>query len=576
MKTFRIITAFALSAMLAASCAYEYPMPEIQTDPELEAAGLQRFPTISIYDEQVIDLSVKRTFGVSKDLSFPLTVNEDILNEYNAVYGTAYKLMDASLFTVPENVVFEPNTQKTNVPVKVRVKELIAKVGAANAADYAIPLSFGQGETDMADAGSMGQVIVMLKIDQPTVDVVDDSYELFFVSISKAKQSVTLNATANFTTLAASKVSYKVDESKVAEYNAANGTSYKVLDSKYYTIKPSAFDAEAMTLATDVEFDCASIGGNDSFLIPLVFDQKEGYTVNQAEPLYVVVQMTDFKVWVVKENKYDVIRPQSGHGELEVRINAPIEQDLEINLVYNTASMIYYFASVGMELPTMDPSLLSSEKAVIPAGSQSCMVPYSLDLSAMEWDAGGAQWACLEVDKSSLPEGSTVDGLPAWFSAERTRRGDYTVTALDEGEFKNGPFRKEGQGYSFNNTYRTMAGKIWLVSENPKQAAGSIKTVHGQKYAVNYADKWSDGWLYFDVADEEIEGKPGCHALIHMQDRGCWWNPELNDGEGGWEGAGDWITYNSSYFDENNGSFYFDFVQDNANTAYEMGFIYTR
>lgn len=578
MKTFRIVFALALSALMVASCAYEYPMPKIKTNPKMALSGLQKFHTISIYDEQEIPITVNRTYGVSKELSLPLVINEDILNEYNTVYGTSLKMMEPSLYTLPESVTFGKNTQSADAVLKVRVKDLIAKVGAADAEEYVIPLQFGaeDGAAEIEDAGAMGSIIVALNISDPTIKVIQSENKLSFVSISKAKQSVTLLAEANFNTLDEDKVSFKVDESRIAEYNTANGTEYKALDSGYYDIKRPSFDGSSNTLSVNVEFDCASIGGNDSFLVPLVLEQSQNYVIEQSEPLYVIVSMTDFKVWIVKESDYQVIQPLSGKGELEVQINAPIDEDLTVRLKYDSASLMTYFASIGTMLDSMDASMIEVGDAVIPAGSQSCRIEYSFDLSSMGWDTGNEQMACLEIDSSLLPEGTKIDGKPAWFSAERSRRGDYTVTPLDSGEFTNGPFRNDGETVMYNNTWRMMVGRIWLVSENPKQAASSISKTHGQKYAVCYSDKWTDGWLYFDVSGTEVAGKPGCYALVNMQDRGCWWNPEANDGNGNWEGDGDWVTYNSSYFDATNGSFYFDFVIDNGNTPYEMGFIFTR
>lgn len=563
MKTIYTIAAFAAALMLAAGCAYEYPMPEILPDPELSVTGLQRYPTISIYDEQDITLTVNRTFGVSKAMSIPLVLDEAILDEYNTVYSTDIKLMDSQFYTLPESVEFGEHSKTAKAVVKVKVKDLIAAVGTDGAANCAIPIRFGESDTKFEDAGTMGKMMAMLKIDNPKVNVDVEDYNLYFVSISKAKQTISLSAQANFSTLKADKVTFSADASKVEEYNAAHGTSYSLLDSKYYSVKPAVFDEQAGLLSTDIEFDCASIGGTDTYILPLTFSQNEGYEVAQGAPIYVVVQMTDFKVWVVEGG--NVLNSLSGSGEVEVRINAPIEQDLSVKLFYDPESIEMYNAMTGIEHATMAVQTVSAPEVVIPAGSQSCKVAYKLDLSDMPWDEGVARMSCLEVDPATMPEGTIIDGKPVYFSAERSRRGEFAVIELEEGAFKDGPFQDESS-YAYNNGYRFMVGKIWLTSENPP-ANRFCSYAQGQKYTVQYSDKWSDGWLFFDVSDEQMPDKPGCYPLINLQDRTGMAETHNNSDD---------VTYNCSYFNENSGAFYFDFVIDNHSTAYEMGFVFTR
>ena len=72
----------------------------------------------------------------------------------------------------------------------------------------------------------------------------------------------------------------------------------------------------------------------------------------------------------------------------------------------------------------------------------------------------------------------------------------------------------------------------------------------GQKYYAQYK-KYAGQDIYFDIDTKEIDGKPGCYALINMIDR---------------EGAYDKLTNNNSYYDSVNDVIYIDFVTEASNS----------
>ncbi len=101
---------------------------------------------------------------------------------------------------------------------------------------------------------------------------------------------------------------------------------------------------------------------------------------------------------------------------------------------------------------------------------------------------------------------------------------------------------------STNAMYNTAhSGKpaftfIKLASENNKKPAD------GQKYYAQY--KRFDGQdIYFDIDSKEIDGKPGCYAIINLIDR---------------EAGIDKVTNNNSYYDSNEDIIYIDFVTESS------------
>mgnify|MGYP001050028672 CR=1 FL=1 len=57
------------------------------------------------------------------------------------------------------------------------------------------------------------------------------------------------------------------------------------------------FDTETLEIESRIEFDCAAIGGEGTYLLPLEM-HSDDYSVVQREPVYVLIQMSELKIWV--------------------------------------------------------------------------------------------------------------------------------------------------------------------------------------------------------------------------------------------------------------------------------------
>lgn len=116
----------------------------------------------------------------------------------------------------------------------------------------------------------MMQALLRLSIVEPIVQVEmpEQMPQLEFIPTIPLPQEITLNATANFNTLEVAKIGYRVNASKVDAYNEEHGTSYQLLPEQYYKIKESDFDTETLEIESRIEFDCAAIGGEGTYLLP--------------------------------------------------------------------------------------------------------------------------------------------------------------------------------------------------------------------------------------------------------------------------------------------------------------------
>ncbi len=534
-----IISAVAALFMLS-SCEVNYPLPVVNPDPVFDNNGFQQVPTISIYDTQEETFTISRVYGLSKEIEVRLSIDGTLIDDYNAIYASSYTLMPEEYYTIPETVKFAVNAKTAEVPVTVRVKDLVKDKGIEAASKMIIPVRMADASVEIADAGDMGNVMVSLNISVPqiTVQLPVENEKLEFITAIPLTQSVSITADANFSTLDPEKVTYVADESKVAEFNKANGTNCKFLPSDRFKVQPGVFDKEKLTLTNEVVFDCASIGGDDVYLCPLVISDKAGYTLNQAEPLYVIVEMSELRIRITDADKVT----STGQGTIGFQMNSPMLESQSINLVYDAAKVDVYNSKHGTSHKALASDKCKVTASQIAAGTKTGSVEYSMDIKEVMYDTGDTLIVPLSIDPSVLKEGTVIDENAAtvYVKIYKSLSGVYTKHDT-QSVFAARDKTAQGGNNAFQNVIYLADGKTLAGP------AGSQKVVaesgYGQKYAVFYCAYL---WVYFDIDwDNELADKPGCYPLINLRDRV--------------EGFDD-IIYNASYFNNTNEEFIFDFI----------------
>lgn len=538
----KIFSAILLSGLMLTSCEFHHPEAIVLPDPSFDVSGLQEYAAISIYDEVPVELSLSRVYGVSKEMQINITIDEALIAEHNELYGSSYTLMPAEYYECPAEAVFDTHTKKTTLPVKVFVKQLVADKGLAAANNMIIPVNMTSASEEIEDAGNMGNVLMRMKIDTPQIEVdVPDAKTLEFISAFPIKQTVQVAAAANFTTLDVAKVAFKVDETKVAEFNAANETSHVLLPAGTYTIKEDVFDAESMSLLSDIEFDCASLSEDNTYILPLVLNQTDVYEVTQSAPVYVIVELAELKISVVGGG--EALEVNNSKGVMTAAINSPITSDFDINFKYDAAKVAEYNAANGTAYEAPDASKVTINASAIPAGELEGTVEFSIDWAEKVYDDGVKLLLPLTLD--GILEGTTIVGDPTVYVVmTKTLSGVWTVEAV---ETVHRAAVQSGWGELVGST-------IWLADgQTPVNKVTKPASDANHKYVFIYGGEnyWTDGIMYFDVDFEnEIEGKPGCHPIINMQDRV----------QAGWPGGYDTVTQYNCYFDSVKEEFHWDFT----------------
>lgn len=536
----RFINIFSTVALLSAlyACQAELPPIIINPDPVFDKNGTYVLNTISIYDQEEVVINVSRVHGLSKEVEMNVGVDEALLQDYNELNGTSYKLMPQEYYEMDSMIKLEKTVKAIDLPVTFRPKALVTEFGLEAAQEYVLPVSIVSSSIPLDDKEAMAQVIIIPSIVEPQFNVVLPvvNAELDFIRGNPIDQKIVLNAEANFNTIQAEKVTYVPVPEAVAAFNAANSTSYELLPAKYYDVADGVLDPETMTYATTVTFSCHQIEAEaDTYILPLTM-MSDDYTVKQSEPIYVIIELTELRVSIVDGGS--LITKYGNKGEISFNLNAPLASDFNINLVYDKAMVEAYNKANGTSYKAVDPSKLTITANVIKSGNYSASVEYNVEWADFPYDNGEKMLLPLTIDETVLMEGANiVGGKTVYLELVKTLAGIWDVDPIV-------PMFPAG----VQSSWKALVGPtIWLADGTTVTNSKTQKpSGHGHKYCFVYGGEkyWVDGVLYFDIDfQNEMPDMPGCYPIINFRDR---------------PGGYDKVQNYNSYFDMTKEELHFD------------------
>ena len=538
-----------LIGAIAASCSVDLPRPNVLPDPAFSLSGLQKTATISSYETTAITVTVERTYGVSKEITLGLKVDESAISSYNEIYSTDYRLMDAQYYTFPESVTFAQNTQSATFDVVIKTAQLVKATG--NAEKYLVPIVITGASTEVEDFGTMGEILIGLTTADPliTVDVPEAPETLSFLSIDPLDQTVTFKAATNFNNLDTKKVSLNVSADKVKEFNAANGTAYELIPSQCYKMSDGEFDSENMTYENVISFSSKGMEDGKEYLCPIVLEQNGGYTVEQSAPVYVITSLTTLRVWAADTDKKQTLQSYR-EGSATIQMNAPLSNDVTVSFKYDPDAVAAYNAANGTSYKAFDASKVTVSDGVIAATSKTAAVGFTVDTAELPYDGADSYMVALTVDKDKFPAGTEFDAAKQtiYFEVVKTITGEYTKTV-------------DGVSWDFNlnvddvvtfvsankggNEVTQTVKKFTENNTNYNSFANTINFTAGsafdgvpQKYYIIYGGKWTDGVFLFDLSDTPDED--GYYRMVNMKDRKTdddyiWSKSKFNPKDGSWD-----------------------------------------
>lgn len=519
----KFIYGISAVVLLLTSCEFEHPYPAVLPDPIFPENGVQAVHTNLAYDSHVEEITIERTYGVSKELMLNIVVDATMVEEENTINGTSYTVLDPKYYDVPETVSFEPYTKQATVAITFKPAAMAKDMGLEAANKAVLPIRIVSDEIE--DKAYLSKVMLNPAIATPQITVVlpEQMPALSFVPVSKMTQTVDLVADVNFNNVDVTKLSWKVlGAEAVNAYNDAHNTNYKLLPGEY-TIGKMAFDKENLKVTTPVSMDCYKIGGEGTYLLPLqLTESHDNYVVNQSATYYVKVNLTELKVWV--ENGGAVVDNTSGKGTIKVMTNAPLDKAQPVVIKFSAEKVAAYNAANGTTYESVDASTVTIASGNIPAGALSVEIPFTIDISTMEFDAPNAYLVPFVLDANALLDGTLTEGeqtLIQYMKVQKTLVGTYqremipsahTIESVKALEEYNGKEIKENQGENFGN-------RIVLVGTGDATEPAGEENKGRWKYAISWHNAYTQ-YVYFNMLmDQPMPGKPNCVRLGDFYDR---------------------------------------------------------
>jgi len=239
-----------LTLLLAVSCAdnrlndmadekvyLSYPVDE--TDPD--------FLKIDIFDFGTYQFNLgvyKSGYGL-KSGKVTISVDEQVLNDYNLENGTVYEILPSPYYQLPEaNRVITTETARIYMPIEFNTDE-IAKLN--NLYKYVIPVKLTAD--GIAVSAEKQTLIISPNLQTPYImfDASDLSTEVNLGSASADEISYMAGIHTNYPNQWDLTYRIVADASLVAQYNTDNGTDFTLLPSNGYELFPDEW-----TLASNV------------------------------------------------------------------------------------------------------------------------------------------------------------------------------------------------------------------------------------------------------------------------------------------------------------------------------------
>lgn len=526
----KFIYALSAVALLLTSCEFEHPYPTVLPDPIFPENGVQVVETNLAYESYVETISIERTYGLSKELELNIVIDEALVEEQNTINGTTYTVLDSKYYEIPQTVTFEPNTKSTKLQVTFKPYAMAKDMGLEAANNAVLPIRIeAEGIEDKAYLSEL-MLSPSIATPQLTVQLPEQPKQLSFVPVSKLTQTVDLVVDANFNNVDVSKLEWVVVADAVKSYNDANGTNYSLL-TKEYEIGTPVFDKDNLTVTTQVKMDCYKISGSATYLLPLqLTESHDDYVVNQSEIYYVIVSLTELKVWVDQANT--VVDNTSGKGTIKVMTNAPMDKPQPIVIKFAGDKVAPYNAANGTAYLGVDAKTVTVAETAIPAGALSVEAEFNIDISGMEFDSPDAYLVPFVLDKDKLVSGTITEGeqtLIQYMKVQKTLVGTYQREMLPSGHTidsikanenygSNAPEIKENQGEIFGN-------RIMLVGTGTATDPMKAEDKGRWKYAISWHNTY-ENLVYFNILmDQPVPGKENCVRLGDFCDR-----PHQNSG----------------------------------------------
>ncbi|MDP4276492.1 MAG: DUF1735 domain-containing protein [Bacteroidota bacterium] len=547
---------FVLLALLMSACSGDLmnPIPLIGINPGFSKSGFTNASIISQNDSDVYQMIYNRVYGISRELTMSLVIDEAALAKYNQENNTAYKLLPAQYYTMPSSVHFGVKSKNADFNVIFNSKAIYEFAGSVEAAsDYVVPIKAVTDQKTGVDIDeSKNLVLLHVNMLPSTISTVIPSaaIDLFFAKGSDSKEQVTLEGAMNFSGIDETAISAVVDKEAPL---LVNSTDYTLLPDANYSFGGASLN-ESGHVVIKGEINGTGLSEGVRYLLPCRLKSSDpDYVIDQTEPVYYTVTVADLKVTVTNASTTKAVAAYTSlstlTGSVGVTSNVIIGKDLTINFKYDPSLIAGFNSRNGTDYLTLPQGSVEMTNSKIAKGQKEGAVSYRINTSSLTLADKKHYLVPLVLQKSDLELGSVSGSDVIYLDVTKTLAGEYNLQVI------------------VNQRTRNIKNTIWEASACQRAGeAGWDAAIAKAQYGFGGDDDWYA--VLFSVTNEDMPGKANCKKIEIFTFL------ELLTETGGTNK----VTENNSYFNTVTGEVYIDcnLFESWFNATYKETYSFTR
>ncbi len=530
-KSFCLIVAIFLLGACSDDLMNSIPLIEI--NPGFSNPGFNDANLISLNESETYAVSYNRVYGISRELTMAITVDQESLNSYNQENGTNYKLLPAEYYSMPESVTFDEKSKNANFDIILYSKKIYEANGTVEASsEYVLPLKATTNETkgvDVKESENMLLVHVNMQPSSISVPTPGQPSNLYFAKDSETKEAFSITGSLNFNGINPEALSLVVD----TQAPLLNTGEYTLLPEANYTFG-EATDSQAGYIEIGGEINAIGLSEENTYILPCRLQSSNAdYVIKQEEPMYYVINISELNVSILDGSETEAVSVASSlttlNGYINVTANTIVSSDLTTNFNYDPSLIDAFNTSTGQDFQTLPEGSVSIPGGKIGEGTKLTTMPYSIDLSGLELNSSVHYLVPLVLSQDDLEMGTISGSQVIYLDVTKSLVGTYNLNVIQ------------------NDRTRNIGNTIWNASDCQRAGDAAWDAAIAQaQYGFGGDGDWYA--VLFSVTDEDMPGKENCKKIEIYSFL------ELIESTGGSNN----VTENKSYFNTVTGEVYID------------------
>lgn len=280
---------------------------------------------VTLYDTEADNLYTLSVFKAGSDPDQTANVSVSVLtqpqvdSEYSEPEGVNYKVISSDCYSLDaSNLVFSVADRYKLVTISLKPQNVKASMETDPSAVWVLPLQL-TSDTDSINGEKDELFLQITGVITPAVGFTNTDVDV--KAYNYGTKTITANVAMGLDTDNQWDIEcrFAVDEEYIAEYNADNGTSFKLLPSGTYSLPESVTLASGVTnteLVININSDVLETG---DYMLPVKITEVSQFEISGAKSVYPLVvrimgNALDRKGWTAEANTEELTGEGSGNG----------------------------------------------------------------------------------------------------------------------------------------------------------------------------------------------------------------------------------------------------------------------